>query len=286
MKYCTCNGRNPACRLCNGSGLVPSQGAPTWFGARPVNPPRRLARGRATRKQSRIGSTPDTPCPICGKKLRGQQGVREHMKMMHDQACPEPPPEPVQSVLDLDDGGPTLFVDRSEDSKEVTGEPEASSQSSAAWDPPVPDDNATLFTEKRPEALRSLAVTEEDLASWVRRGWLRADVLEMAEIDYPVYLEVRFIRSLVVSPLSHEQISQLLESLPRPFSFPADRIAYHFERGWVMLPLAERSEEPHDILAAWLDQLVSDGAMAELETILESVEAAIDAAREADGSVE
>lgn len=47
-------------------------------------PPQSLpARGARTKRRSRSGAR--TPCPLCGKHLRGQKGLNAHLDQEHGQ---------------------------------------------------------------------------------------------------------------------------------------------------------------------------------------------------------
>lgn len=149
------------------------------------------------------------------------------------------------------------------------------------WSHPRPDTAPTLFVDEPADAMAALAVTTDDLRKWRDRGWLSFDIDNVERIDQPEYLEVRFIRSLVVSGLSHSQVEDLLRTLPRPFSFDPFRIAYHFEFGWVMASEPDEPPTPEEAIDTWLDELASEGAVDELEALSSEVEAKLDIARAA-----
>jgi hypothetical protein len=68
---CSCRSRNPDCYRCGGTGVVASPALAFGKFA-----PSQRARKRYRRER-------DTPCPICGRRVRGRDGLRNHLFSVH-----------------------------------------------------------------------------------------------------------------------------------------------------------------------------------------------------------
>ena len=133
------------------------------------------------------------------------------------------------------------------------------------WTRPVPDCQLTFFPQETEEALAELRVTKNDVRKWRCRGWISFDVDAMGQLDRPHQREVEFIRYIALSGLAEFQITELLEGLPKPYSFNPKYVAFHFEYGWVV-PV---QEDPFDVVEQnvtdWIEQLGAEGDLERLE---------------------
>ena len=94
--------------------------------------------------------------------------------------------------------------------------------------------------------------------------------------------EVQFVRNLALSGLADFQIAQLLEGLPKPYSFDPRYVAFHFGYGWVV-PF---QQDPFDVIEAhltdWIEELGARQNIRRLEEVRSLVEAQIESLTDPD----
>jgi len=114
------------------------------------------------------------------------------------------------------------------------------------------DHQLTLFAVPCDELLADLRVTPGDVRRWHQRGWVSFDLQFTPQLNKQKLREIRFVRNLAVAGLSDSQVDRLLETAPKPYSFDPERVAYHFEFGWVEPVFADSDGIIGDYLDDWL----------------------------------
>lgn len=140
------------------------------------------------------------------------------------------------------------------------------------WSRPTPDVQRTLFSDATDQVLAALKVSRDDVKRWQSHGWISFDIDKTDSLDWSHGSEIEFVRNIARSGLLDAQIDSLLESLPKPYRFSSQDIAYHFTLGWV----APTRDDPFDViennLNDWIDDLAERREVQRLEQIAEQLE--------------
>lgn len=99
-------------------------------------------------------------------------------------------------------------------------------------------------------------------------GWLNFSPDATTRLDDAQESELRFVGSLVVAGCDHSMLATLLQGLPKPYAFPANKLYYHWvARQWRILP--DPVADPEATFTEWLELLVERGDINSLRGILE-----------------
>ena len=139
------------------------------------------------------------------------------------------------------------------------------------WCRPVPDFQSTFFAEAADQVLASLKVSRDEVRRWRAHGWISFEIDKLETLDQPYANEIEFVRNVARSGLLDAQIDSLLESLPKPYRFSPENVAYHFTFGWVV----PTQDDPFDVVEAnlddWLEDLAERGNATRLQEIAEKI---------------
>ena len=85
--------------------------------------------------------------------------------------------------------------------------------------------------------------------------------------------ELLFIGSLVVGGCDESLVEHLLSGLQKPYCYRIERVYYDWcVQAWRLIP---EKPDPEEMFEQWLDDLVHDENMEELESVQEKIEDAI-----------
>jgi hypothetical protein len=141
----------------------------------------------------------------------------------------------------------------------------------------TPNLQPTLFTTSKQEALR-LANTSESIATlWFQQNYLSFDISKVNELQYHEVLELTFVSKLFQSTLGIEVINQLLETLPKPYSYHYENVFYNVFTGeWESFPVDIHEDEVienyFDSLDPEDDRETIEGIITKLQALLEERE--------------
>lgn len=144
----------------------------------------------------------------------------------------------------------------------------------------------SLFRISLDEALMRLRISPDELTRWHAKGWTSFGAsggLDVDEFDDPKTWELCFVRDIVRSGLTDAQIAWLLETLPRPFAFNPDRIAFSFLHGWIeVVPCREPETSIDGVLDLWLETC-DEG---QLLSLRDKIEELLNAFKDSDAEIE
>ena len=99
-------------------------------------------------------------------------------------------------------------------------------------------------------------------------GWLSFSPGSTPRLDEAQEAELRFIGSLVIAGCDRGMLAILLDGLPKPYAYDANRLYYDWSaRRWRLLP--DPHAHPETIFTDWLEHLVARGEVSSLTGILE-----------------
>lgn len=104
------------------------------------------------------------------------------------------------------------------------------------WAAPRRPDKRYPVRLSRAEVLARAEVTEKEVQYWHGNKWLSDAAAKNPRLSPLRACEIAFVRDLARSGLGESQISRLLLTLPAPYVYDPDRMAYSFRYGWVMVP--------------------------------------------------
>ena len=131
------------------------------------------------------------------------------------------------------------------------------------WLRPVQNNQPTLFQDPTEEWLARTRVSRDELKRWQELGWISFDVDASPTLDEPEQWELCFVRNIVRSGLSDEQINEILGELSKPYRYDPMRTAYNFAWGWVQCPSMPDMRDIYEIidenLSEWIEEQVANG---------------------------
>jgi hypothetical protein len=112
-------------------------------------------------------------------------------------------------------------------------------------------------------------------------GWLSFDPSAVRELSHPEAAELVFLGSLVKKGCDAEMLEGLLKGMRRPASYDVNKIYYDWRSGaWRLLPRLEPLDRSQ-VLDDWLEELVQEADLLELEDLERRIAEAVAAVRQA-----
>lgn len=122
------------------------------------------------------------------------------------------------------------------------------------------DEQGSLFIISLEAALVREKVSPDELNRWHAQGWISFAFapMELNDPDDQKILEIAFVRDVVRSGLSDAQITQLLDSCPKPASFDPDSTVFSFRYGLVQVVMPGEPEDPATVVESNLDDWIQE----------------------------
>lgn len=99
-------------------------------------------------------------------------------------------------------------------------------------------------------------------------GWLSFSPAKAPRLDEAEEAELRFVGSLVTAGCDRGMLAILLDGLPKPYAYDANRLYYDWTvRRWRLLP--DPHAHPEAVFMDWLENLVARKEISSLTGILE-----------------
>ncbi len=139
------------------------------------------------------------------------------------------------------------------------------------WERPWPELQSCLFSDPTDQVLANLKVSRDEVKRWRERSWVSFDIDETDALDWFRSGEIEFVRDVARSGLLDAQINELFASLPTPYRFAPQTLAYNFAYGWVV----PSSDAPFEVIetnvAHWLEHLAEKHDIERLEELSDSI---------------
>jgi len=129
------------------------------------------------------------------------------------------------------------------------------------WRKPAQVRQLDLFPHETARDLARAGVSPDDVARWKAIGWLSPDTAAGQTMHTPEFYEVVFVRSIARSGLSDQQITTLLDELPKPYCYDPLLVAYSFALGWVQRPPDLTYDDIDGLLKEHLEGWLRERAM-------------------------
>lgn len=145
---------------------------------------------------------------------------------------------------------------------------------------PEPELQACLFgDDPTDQVLANLKVSRDEVKRWQEKSWVSFDIDETDTLDRFHSGELEFVRDVARSGLLDAQINALFASLPTPYRFSPETLAYSFAYGWVV----PSKDSPYELIEAnvtdWLENLAEEHEIERLEKLSDTIARHLDAIR-------
>ena len=133
-----------------------------------------------------------------------------------------------------------------------------------------------LFPADGDELLRELAVPGNLVEMWIAAGWLSYDPRGKRPLTEAEEAELRFVSSVLRSGMSYGALCEAFAKLDKPYAYNVGNVVWDFgERRWRDIPSEVRARLAaltEDDIHAYIDQLVREGDVGTLASLLERLQ--------------